>query len=110
MRLALFTLYIIFITFLFLIPDRVLSLTTDEILLLKKNGVSEQTIQLMIQNDMQDKNRADSSIQITDTKSATIYSTGKSAAIPMTQEERLNVERAWRMLENLSVEIESGKK
>jgi hypothetical protein len=93
-----------------LLPGTASPLTTDEILLLKKNGVSEQTIQLMIQSDMQNKNRADSSIQITDTKSATTYSTGKSAAVPLTQEEQRNMERAWKMLENLSVEIESGKK
>lgn len=83
-------------------------LTTDEILLLKKNGVSDRTIELMLQREIEEKRRAESSPKITDTKEATIYSTGQPSATPLTQQEQLNLDRAWKMLENLSVEIETG--
>lgn len=83
------------------------ALTADEILHLKKSGVSDKTIELMIQSEMEEKNRADSAIQITDTKTATIYSTGKPAPTAASQQEKLNVERAWEMLKNLSVEIKN---
>ena len=74
------------------------ALTTDEILLLKQHGVSERTIQLMIQSEMEGRKQAESSIQIKDEKSSITYSTGKPASTPLTQEEKLKMVRDWGML------------
>lgn len=82
------------------------ALTTEEVLLLKQHGVSDKTIELMIQSEMEEKRRADSSIRITDDQSAKTYSTGKPSSTPLTREEQLNVERAWEMLKNLTIEFE----
>ena len=82
------------------------ALTADEVLVLKKNGISDSTIQLMIQSEMEEKKRAESSIRITDDKSAITYSTGKPSDTPLSREERKNVDQAWEMLKNLSIEIE----
>ena len=82
------------------------ALTTDEILLLKQHGVSERTIQLMIQSEMEGRKQAESSIRIKDEKSSITYSTGKPSGTPLAQEEKLKMERAWEMLKNLTIEIE----
>lgn len=88
---------------------RAAALTADEILMLKKNGVSDRTIELMLQKEIEEKRRAESSPQIIDTKEATTYSTGKPSATPLSEQEQRNLDSAWRMLENLSVEIETGR-
>lgn len=82
------------------------ALTTQEVLLLKQNGVSERTIQLMMHSEVQEKNRAASSIRITEDESSKTYATGKPSSTPLTREEQLNVERAWEMLKNLTLEFE----
>ncbi len=82
------------------------ALTTEEVLLLKQNGVSERTIQLMMQSKREEKSRAESSIRITEDESSKTYATGKPSSTPLTREEQLNVERAWEMLKNLTLEFE----
>ena len=82
------------------------ALTAEEIIRLKKNGVSDRTIELMIQSEMQERERQESSIRITEDETSRIYATGKPSDTPLTREERLNVERAWEMLRNLRLEFE----
>ena len=84
----------------------VYALTTDEIILLKEHGVSERTIQLMIQSEAEAKKQSETSIQISENESSIIYSTGKPSPAPLTREEKQNTEDAWEMLKNLSLEIE----
>jgi len=85
------------------------ALTADEIIQLKKNGVSDRTIELMVQSGMEEKNREDSAITIEETKSATVYATGRPAPPQLSEEERRNVEQAWEMLKNLSIKIHPGR-
>jgi hypothetical protein len=82
------------------------ALTADEVGALKKKGVSDRTIELMIQSEMERQRQADSSIKISEDSSGTTYATGKPSSTPLSREEQLNVERAWEMLQNLNLEIE----
>jgi len=82
------------------------ALTAQEVLLLKQNGVSEETIQLMIRCDMEKGDRDASSISITREKESTTYATGPPAATPLTREEKRNVEQAWEMLKSFHLELE----
>ena len=84
----------------------VCALTTDEIILLKEHGVSERTIQLMIQSEAEAKKQSETSILISENESSVTYSTGKPSTTPLTREEKHNIEDAWDMLKNFSLEIE----
>jgi len=86
------------------------ALTADEVLQLKKNGVSDRTIELMLQKEIEDRKRAESEPRIIDTKEATTYSTGKPSATPLTEQEQRDLDRAWKMLEGMEVEVTPGKK
>ena len=81
------------------------ALTTDEIILLKKNGVSDETIQLMLKNDLEKSKHDSTSPSIKETDDAITYSTGKSSD-NLSCEEQENLDRAWDMLRNLKLEIE----
>lgn len=81
-------------------------LTPDEIVYLKKNGVADETIQLMLRLEHAREKDAAGSISLTDTPNAKIYSTGPPTDTPLSQQQQLNVERAWNMLENMQLEIE----
>jgi len=82
------------------------ALTADEVLALKKQGVSDRTIELLVQSERERQRQADEAIKIVEDSAGTTYSTGKPSSTPLSREEQLNVERAWEMLKNLSVEIE----
>jgi len=82
------------------------ALTADEVIALKKQGVSDRTIELMIQSGRERQRQADESIKIAEDSTGTTYATGKPSATPLSREEQLNVERAWEMLKNLTLEIE----
>ncbi|MGA6924546.1 MAG: hypothetical protein WBY88_02625 [Desulfosarcina sp.] len=93
------------------LPAYVNALTVEEILLLKQNGVSEQTIRLMIASEMQaEQNRAAESemgvrtIMRPGGQPAIVYSTGSSGADTRNPEERLREERAWDMLRHIIVD------
>lgn len=80
-------------------------LTPEEVVYLKKNGVADETIQLMLQNDRKDRERAESSISVTDDNSAVTYSTGRPSETPLSREQQLNIDRAWKMLENMFIDV-----
>ena len=84
-----------------LLVPAVSALTTEEILHLKNNGVSEATIQLIIQYEMEEKGRTESGPHIKDGESSITYSTGRSEKRTFTEEEIRNRERAWELLNNL---------
>ena len=93
----------IFCSFVFLPATS--ALTPEEILHLKKNGISEATIQLMIQYEMEEKRRTESGPHIKDGESSITYTTGHSEKRTLTEEEIKNQERAWKLLENLRLHI-----
>ena len=88
-----------------LIGSNLYALTTDEIILLKKNGVSDETIQLMLKNDLEKSKYDSTSPGIKETDNAITYSTGKSSD-NLSREEQENLDRAWDMLRHLKLEID----
>lgn len=95
-----------------ILPAVVFALTTEEIVLLKQNGVSERTIQLMLQSEIEAQRAKQSSTEMKietidrpDGQSVIVYSTGGNDEHRHKQtEERLKEEHAWRMLRNLIVD------
>jgi hypothetical protein len=95
------------------------ALTVDEVLHLKQEGVSDETIQLMIQQEMQRERLSDPNKNIgvhrvvePDGKSATIYSTGENERRDDCEEEteREKRDKAWEMLHNIVIDTrEEGK-
>jgi type II secretory pathway pseudopilin PulG len=92
------------------------ALTTDEVIKLKKAGVSEKTIQTMIEQERAGKqgNPADQ-IGVREVKDAegnasVIYSTGAPTAPTQNQTEQQKVEEAWKMLQNQNTIIENRRR
>jgi hypothetical protein len=98
------------------LPTLARSLTVDEILLLKENGVSEKTIQMMLENEARTLAAGDISEQPgvrtivrPNGQPAIIYSTGKSGTAYTDEDERRKEERAWDMLRHLIVDTRKKK-
>ena len=95
------------------VPAQLLALTVEEILQLKQNGVSEETIQMMLQSEMQAQSQHDSTAGQTmgietitrpGGQSAIVYSTGSGDPYARDAEERLKEEQAWEMLRHIIVD------
>lgn len=99
-------------------PLATLALTTEEILLLKQNGVSETTIQMMLQSEIAARTleAADGDamgvriIERPNGQPAIVYSTGRSDRTAHDADLRLQEERAWDMLRNLIVDTRRTKR
>ena len=80
------------------------ALTPQQVIDLKKAGVSDQTIQMMLKQEETAKNNTDTIgvKEIKDKEGSTviIYTTGGYAP---DNEEKQNVERAWEMLRNMTI-------
>lgn len=88
--------------------SQAMALTADQVLALKKAGVSERTIQLMIQQEMTARQNTESDagmreIKDKDGNAVTVYSTGASSD-PIDATERENVDRAWDMLHRVIID------
>ena len=86
----------------------VLALTPDQVLALRKAGVSDRTIQLMIEQEREAKlNPYDTmgTKEITDSDGnrAVIYSTGKSDRT-WEASEKEKVDKAWQMLQGIIID------
>lgn len=106
-------------TVMWVLPQASFSLTVEEVITLKKAGVSDETIQLMIQQEMMSKKLADPYKNIgvrkvvePDGKSATVYSTGEIDDRDNYEEEseREKREKAWDMLESIIIDNRDGGK
>ena len=95
------------------VPAQLLALTVEEILQLKQNGVSEETIQMMLQSEMQARSQHDSTAGQTmgiqtivrpGGQSAIVYSTGSGDPVARDPEARLKEEQAWEMLRHIIVD------
>jgi hypothetical protein len=98
--------------FIGLLPDMVFALTPEQVIALKKAGVSEETIRLMIQQEEQGRMNPDDTMgrrEVKDSQGNTviIYSTGRSTSSEKRDEEKKKAEDAWRMLENQVIEERS---
>jgi DNA-binding transcriptional MerR regulator len=87
------------------------ALTVDEILLLKENGVSEKTIQMMLENEARTRTIDNISRQPgvqtivrPNGRPAIVYSTGRDRHVDQNIEEQRKEERAWEMLRHLIVD------
>lgn len=94
------------------------ALTVEEILLLKQNGVSEETIQMMLQNEIQTRSLQTSAAGETmgihtitrpDGRSAIVYSTGSGDHVARDAEARKKEEQAWEMLRHIIVDTRITK-
>jgi hypothetical protein len=92
------------------------ALTTDEVIKLKKAGVSEKTIQTMIEQERsgQQGNPADQigtrEVKDAEGNTSVIYSTGAPTAPTQNQSEQQKVEEAWKMLQNQNMIIDNRRK
>jgi hypothetical protein len=91
------------------------SLTTEEVIKLKKAGVSDETIRLMIEQERagSQPNPSDQ-IGVREVKDAegntsVNYSTGAPAAPTQGGSEREKVEKAWKMLQNQNMIIDNRR-
>ena len=107
------TLMFIICCLVWLLPAPLGALTVEEILLLKQKGVSEETIQMMLQSEIQahslQKSAADQTMGIQTIarpggRSAIVYSTGSGDQDARNAKERLKEERAWEMLRHIIVD------
>ena len=86
------------------------ALTPDQIIKLKKAGVSDKTIQMMLEQerDARQENPSDQ-IGVREVKDkegnvVTIYSTGRSTKESPGDTEDAKVEKAWKMLQNMIID------
>jgi len=98
------------------LPSASAALTAQEVLLLKQNGVSEKTIQMMLESEKRaqqmEATASKPGIGVTtitrpDGREAIVYSTGQADWNTHDAEERLKEERAWEMLRHLIVDTRS---
>jgi hypothetical protein len=86
------------------------ALTPDQIIQLRKAGVSDETIQMMLQQerDAKEANPYDQigvrEIKDKEGNSITVYSTGRSTKAGAGDPEEENVDKAWKMLQNMIID------
>ncbi|MGV8058470.1 MAG: hypothetical protein AB2L12_10665 [Smithellaceae bacterium] len=88
------------------------ALTPQQVIDLKKAGVSDQTIQIMIkQEEAKDPYATIGTREVKDKDGNTviIYTTGASGSSAADDEEKKNVERAWEMLNNIIIDKRNKK-
>jgi hypothetical protein len=97
--------------FLLLLNPELKAMTTEEVIQLKEKGVSDRTIQLMIQSETEKEDPVKETsgikeVKISANKSEIIYSTGGPATTKIDAEEQQKMDNAWEMLKNLYIEID----
>ena len=91
------------------------ALTTEEVIKLKKAGVSEETIRTMIEQERAAKERNPSDqigvreIKDSEGNTSVIYSTGAPTAPTQGGSEQEKVEKAWKMLQNQNMIIDNRR-
>jgi hypothetical protein len=86
------------------------ALTSDQIIKLKKAGVSDKTIQMMIEQerDARKENPSDligvQEVKDKEGNVVTIYSTGRPTRENPSDTEDVKVEKAWKMLQNMIID------
>ena len=104
----------ILLALLFIVMNSFLSpcyaLTPDQIIKLKKAGVSDKTIQMMLEQERDARNENPSdTIGVREVKDkegnvVTIYSTGPPTKERPGDTEEAKVEKAWKMLQNMIID------
>jgi len=97
-------------------PSISAALTAEEVRLLQQNGVSEKTIQMMLESekraqlpheDAPQPGAGVTAIRRPDGRQAIVYSTGRPGQDGRDAEARLKEERAWEMLRHLIIDARS---
>ncbi|MDQ5985469.1 MAG: hypothetical protein CSYNP_01179 [Syntrophus sp. SKADARSKE-3] len=99
---------ILAIGFIFLSGQAAQALTTDQVLALKKAGVSDQTIRLMIEQEKAAKEDGQDvpavrEIKDKDGNTVTVYSVG-SRPRDIDREEQQKLDKAWEMLQHVIID------
>ena len=86
--------------FLLLLTPGLKALTTEEVIQLKEKGVSDKTIQLMIQSETEKKEHVKEAsgikeVKTSDNKSEIIYSTGGPTTTKIDAKEQQKMNNAW---------------
>lgn len=95
-----------------LFPGNSHSLTPEQVIQLKKAGVEDKTIQLMISQEIAKENRdpydtmGTKEIKDANGNAVIIYSTGRPHGGTLDREEQEKVDRAWEMLQNMTIETQ----
>ncbi len=94
-----------------LLPAAGLALTPEQVISLKKAGVSDATIQLMIQQEENARKAPEDTIgrrEVKDSQGNTviIYSTGNPPGNDKRDEEKKKLENAWKMLQNMNLKVD----
>jgi hypothetical protein len=99
-----------------LLAGSAFALTAEEVLKLKKAGVSEETIRLMIEQERAGRQTNPSDqigvreVKDADGNTSVIYSTGKPTAPAQNESEQEKVDKAWKMLQNQNVIIDDRRR
>jgi len=92
------------------------ALTAEEVIKLKKAGVSDETIRLMIEQERAGKPTDPSDrigvreVKDADGNASVVYSTGAPAAAAQGDSEQEKVDKAWKMLQNQNVIIDDRRR
>ena len=105
------------ITLILFMDSTSFALTVEEVIQLKQEGVSDETIQLMIQYEMQRDQHSEPEAEMgvrrveePDGRGATVYSTGPSRRRDDCEmSEREKRERAWDMLDNVIIDTRDSR-
>lgn len=94
---------------LFALPAVVSALTPEQVVALKKAGVDEGTIRLMIQQENTARANPDDTMgrrEVRDDQgnAVIIYSTGRSSWEKKDEQERKKVDNSWKMLQNMIID------
>jgi hypothetical protein len=90
-------------------PTALFALTTEEVLKLKKAGVSEETIRMMIQQEKDGKrpatDREMGRREVREGDKVTVeYSTGRNTTSDNAETQQQQIDRAWEMLRDLRID------
>lgn len=92
------------------------ALTAEEVIKLKKAGVSDETIRLMIEQERAGRQTGPSDrigvreVKDADGNASVVYSTGAPAAAAQGDSEQEKVDKAWKMLQNQNVIIDDRRR
>jgi hypothetical protein len=95
--------------FTFMTAPPCLGLTAEQVLQLRKAGVSDQTIQMMIAQEREAKDNAGDGMGVREIRDkdgnvVVVHSTGRSKTIDYSEQERQKLEKAWEILRNIIVD------
>jgi hypothetical protein len=91
-------------------------LTAEEVIKLRKAGVSDETIRLMIEQERAGRqvNPSDrigvGEVKDADGNTSVVYSTGAPTAATQNESEQEKVDKAWKMLQNQNVIIDDRRR